>query len=59
VETYEQLQRRAWLFTQVTSVGPVLRDQLRALLQLAHNGANPEDVAAVQRALFEGYRALQ
>lgn len=49
---------RAWhrLYIHVTTEHPgSLTDQLRALVQAGHDGADPEDIAAVQAALWAPY----
>jgi hypothetical protein len=48
---------RAWhrLYIAITSENCGLRDQLRALHQAAHQGADPADVDAVQSALFAAF----
>lgn len=45
---------RAWhrLYLRITTQHRGLRDQLRALHQAAHDGADADDVLAVQEALF-------
>ena len=49
---------RAWhlLYQQVTTQHPgSLTEQLRAVVQAAHDGAHPDDVVAVQAALWAPY----
>jgi hypothetical protein len=50
--TYGRPRRWHRLYAQVTAEHHGLRDQLRALVQATHEGADPDDVQAVRSALF-------
>jgi hypothetical protein len=52
---------RSWhrLYVQITAENCGLRDQLRALHQAAHLGADPADVEAVQSALFAAHGGVR
>ena len=52
--TYGRRRRWAPLYEHIVNVAPGdLRGQLQALIQAAHDGADPDDVNAVKAALFD------